>query len=43
MENPYNKDTAGTYNFEDYMRWNWKTEGMTLTQTVDAEKDIFSD
>lgn len=41
MENPYVKETAGTYDIGDYMQWKWKTQGMDHAQTVAAQKNIF--
>lgn len=41
MENPYNDEKAGSYNFGDYMMWDWLTKGMTHSQTVEAGKQIF--
>ncbi len=40
-KNPYIFETAGTYDFGDYMAWPWATKGMNEAQTVQAQKDIF--
>lgn len=40
--NPYNKDTAGTYSFDDYLRWDWKLKGKTRAEILEAQKLIFS-
>ncbi len=41
MKNPYNKDTAGTYDFITYMLWDWLTKGMSYEETLRKQKEIF--
>ncbi len=41
MKNPYNAPKAGSYDFWDYMSWDWQTKGMSIQQTLEAQKNIF--
>ena len=41
MQNPYNVDLAGSYDFGDYMAWDWKTKGMSHSEVIAAQKEIF--
>jgi len=41
MENPYDRDMAWSYDFWDYMAWDWLTKWMNYQQTVSATKEIF--
>lgn len=39
--NPYNIETAGTYDFVDYMKWDWKFRGETFEYIIANQTEIF--
>ena len=41
MKNPYNIDMAGTYDFWDYMAWDWYGKWMNYEQTVELQRNTF--
>ncbi len=41
MVNPYATEKAGTYDFWDYMIWDWKLKGLTPNEVRTQQKDIF--
>ena len=41
MKNPYIFENAGTYDFGDYMSWDWLTKGMSHWEVIQAQKNIF--
>ena len=41
MENPYNFLRAGTYDFWDYMAWDWLTRGEHYHEVIESQKTIF--
>jgi len=41
MKNPYNASRAGSYDFWDYMSWDWQTKWLNTAQTIAAQKNIF--
>lgn len=41
MKNPYTFEKAGTYNFWDYMAWDWITKGLNREETITIQKEIF--
>ena len=41
MENPYNYLKAGTYDFGDYMAWDWLTKGQSYEDTLYNSGIIF--
>jgi murein DD-endopeptidase MepM/ murein hydrolase activator NlpD len=41
MENPYNYLEAGTYDFGDYMAWDWLTRHETYDEVIKQQKTIF--
>ena len=41
MENPYNFQKAGTYDFGDYMSWDWLLRDLSYTDVIRAQKEIF--
>jgi murein DD-endopeptidase MepM/ murein hydrolase activator NlpD len=41
MKNPYNASRAGSYDFGDYMSWDWQTKWLDAAQTAEAQKKIF--
>lgn len=40
--NPYDKNLAGTYTFEDYLKWEWKTKWLPAADVIKNQKEIFS-
>ena len=40
--NPYDKNLAGTYTFEDYLKWDWKLKNMSSQEILKEQKKIFS-
>jgi murein DD-endopeptidase MepM/ murein hydrolase activator NlpD len=42
QSNPYNKNLAGTYTFEDYLKWDWKLKGLASQDILIQQKKIFS-
>ena len=41
MENPYKIEKAGSYDFGDYMAWDWKLKDLPLHEVIEKQKDIF--
>ncbi len=41
QSNPYNKKKAGTYEYEDYMKWDWKYKGKSASYIFKAQDDLF--
>jgi hypothetical protein len=41
MENPYNYLEAGTYDFGDYVAWDWLTRHETYDEVIKQQKTIF--
>jgi len=41
MKNPYNSAEAGTYDFWDYMMWDWYGRGLSYEDTVALRKNTF--
>lgn len=41
MENPYKIVNAGNYSFLDYMAWDWKLRGLSASEVIEKQKDIF--
>jgi len=41
MANPYDRDLVGTYDFWDYMAWDWLTRWLSHAEVVAAQKEIF--
>lgn len=41
MENPYRIEEAGSYDFGDYMFWNWKLKDLPRAEVLKQQKDIF--
>ena len=39
--NPYDHQKAGTYNFDDYMTWDWKFRGETFEYILQNQGEIF--
>lgn len=41
MENPYKIEEAGSYDFGDYMSWDWKLRWLSIQEVIQQQKDIF--
>jgi hypothetical protein len=41
MQNPYNYLEAGTYDFWDYMAWDWLTRGQDYQGVIEHQHTIF--
>jgi len=41
MKNPYNIDEAGTYDFWDYMVWDWYGRYLSYEDTLTLQKNTF--
>lgn len=41
MVNPYRIEEAGTYDFGDYMSWNWKLKGLSANEILVEQSNIF--
>jgi hypothetical protein len=41
MDNPHNYLEAGTYDFWDYMAWDWLTRGQSYEDTLHNSSVIF--
>lgn len=41
MKNPYDFDVAWTYDFGNYMAWDWATKWMSRSEVIKAQKWIF--
>lgn len=39
--NPFDSKKAGTYDFSDYMKWDWKFKGETFEYIIENQKEIF--
>lgn len=39
--NPYNPENAGKYNFEDYLKWDWKFKGESFEYILKNQAEIF--
>lgn len=42
MKNPYNNKKAGSYDFGDYMAWDWLTRWLGREATIQRAKEIFT-
>jgi murein DD-endopeptidase MepM/ murein hydrolase activator NlpD len=41
MKNPYILERSGSYDFWDYMAWDWITKWMSQSETLAAQKETF--
>ncbi|MCP4524210.1 MAG: peptidoglycan DD-metalloendopeptidase family protein [Candidatus Gracilibacteria bacterium] len=41
QSNPYDKQKAGTYDFEDYMKWDWKFRGKSAHYIFEEQDNLF--
>lgn len=41
MKNPYNNMQAGSYDFWDYILWDWLAKGMNKEKTIQKTREVF--
>ena len=41
LKNPYSAENAGSYDFGDYMFWEWQTKGMNYENTLKMTHELF--